>query len=192
VAISPVFESPRLRIEPFGERHLTPRYLGWLNNPETMRFSEQRYRRHTLESCREDWRAIQEGPSFFWAILAKEGYLGHIGNMIAYVEPQHGLADVSIMIGEPAARGLGLALEAWQGACDYLLRSAGFRKVSGGTIAPNEPMLKVMRRAGMAEDGRRVGHHLWNGAPVDMLHFAFFRDDYLRRFPRGPFGGGEA
>ena len=100
------------------------------------------------------------------------------------------MADVSILIGEPAARRRGLALEAWQAACDYLLRTAGFRKVSGGTIAPNEPMIRVMRRAGMAEDGRRMGQYLWNGTPVDILHFAFFRDDYLRRFPRGPFDGG--
>jgi RimJ/RimL family protein N-acetyltransferase len=192
VAISPVFESPRLRIEPFGERHLTARYVDWLKDPESMRFSEQRHRQHTLASCREYWQAIQDGPGYFWAILAKAEGLGHIGNMIAYVEPQHSLADLSILIGEPAARGKGLALEAWQAACDYLLRTAGFRKVSGGTIAPNEPMIRVMRRAGMVEDGRRAGQHLWDGAPVDMLHFAFFRDDYLRRVPSGPFAGGGA
>jgi RimJ/RimL family protein N-acetyltransferase len=190
VAISPTIETPRLRIEPFAEHYLTARYVAWLNDPETMRFSEQRYRRHTLESCREYWRGIHDGPSFFWAIVAKEASRGHVGNMIAYVEPQHSLADVSIMIGEPAARGLGLASEAWLAACDYLLRLAGFRKVSGGTIAPNLPMLAVMRRAGMAEDGRRLRHHLWNGQAVDLIQCALFREDWLRRFPHGPFAGG--
>ena len=32
--------TPRLRIEPFSASHLTERYVGWLNDAETMRFSE--------------------------------------------------------------------------------------------------------------------------------------------------------
>ncbi len=192
MAVSPVVETPRLRIEPFAERHLTARYVAWLNDPESTRFSEQRHQRHTLESCREYWRSLEDGPGYFWAILAKEERLGHIGNMIAYVEERHGLADVSIMIGEAAARGLGLSSEAWLAACDYLLRVANFRKVSGGTIAPNLSMVAVMRRAGMLEDGRRVRHYVWNEQVVDIVHYALFREDWLRRFPHGPFVGGGA
>jgi ribosomal-protein-alanine N-acetyltransferase len=187
MAASPVLETPRLRIEPFAvERQLSARYVGWLNDPELTRFSEQRHRQHTLESCRQYAASFDDTPHYFWAVLAVDPTrpaLDHIGNMNAYVTPAHGLADVGILIGERAAAGRGYATEAWMAVCDFLLRTAGLRKVTAGCLAVNAAMLRVMDRAGMQEDGRRLRHHLWNGQEVDVVHRALHRDAWLERFP---------
>jgi RimJ/RimL family protein N-acetyltransferase len=187
MATSPIIETPRLRIESFAERHLSARYVGWLNQPELTKFSEQRHRRHTLESCRAYLESFRDPPNYFWALIARDQNLGHIGNMNAYVDLSHSVADVGILIGELAAQGKGYATEAWLGVCDYLLRQAGLRKVTAGTIAPNLAMLAVMRKTGMVEDGRRIRQCLWNGQEVDILHAALFREEWLQRFPNGPF-----
>lgn len=179
-------ETPHLRITPFTEAHLTERYVGWLNEPEVVRFSDQRHRVHTPESCRAYLASFAGSPHFFWAVEERPSGL-HIGNLNAYVEAAHSVADVGIVIGERSVRGRGRGFEAWMGVCDYLLRERRIRKVTAGALAVNEPMLRIMRRAGMVEDGIRKRHHLWEGREVDVIHAALFRDQWIERFPRGPF-----
>lgn len=192
MAESPLIETPRLRIVPFAERHLTGRYVAWLHDPEITRFSEQRHARHTLESCREYWLSFQKTPNYFWAMELKDASVRHIGNLNAYVTPAHGLADVGILLGDRSTHGQGYATEAWLGVCDFLLRELGLRKVTAGTIAPNQAMLGVMRKTGMVEDGRRVRQQIWEGQLVDVIHAALFREEWLQRHPHGPFAKGAA
>lgn len=177
-------ETRRLRLETFDvERHLTARYVAWLNDPEIVRYSEQRHRTHSLESCSAYAKSFEGTPNFLWAVVAKDERLGHIGNLNAYVDSRQGLADVGIIIGERAAQGLGLATEAWIAACDHLLRDIGIRKVTAGTLAVNESMLRVIARTGMVEDGRRIRHYSWNGSEIDVVHAALFRTAWLERYP---------
>jgi ribosomal-protein-alanine N-acetyltransferase len=185
MAVSPILETPRLRVEPFSERFLGARYVGWLNDPAVLKWSEQRERLHTLESCRAYAASFAGTPNHFWAVVGRDPALGHVGNMNAYIEEAHGVADVGILIGERTAQGQGLATEAWLAVCDYLLRTAGLRKVTAGALAVNTAMVAVMERAGMVDDGRRVRQRVWDGAEVDVVYAALFRDDWLRRFPDG-------
>src|SRR5512142_149833 len=89
-ACTPI-DTPRLVIEPFAERHLTPKYAGWLNDPEVTRYSDQRFAVHTLESCRRYAESFDGTPNYFWAIVAKDPSLGHLGNINAYTDPLHGV-----------------------------------------------------------------------------------------------------
>ncbi|HVL68422.1 MAG TPA: GNAT family protein [Vicinamibacterales bacterium] len=185
--ISTLIEMPRLRAVPFSDAHLTERYVGWLNDPGVTRYSDNRFRQHTMESCRRYLESFAGTPHHFWAIVTRDPQLGHVGNVNAYVDTNHSIADVGILIGEGRAQGLGLGSEAWLGVCDFLLRIAGLRKVTAGTLEVNTPMLRVMERCGMRPDGRRVRHQVWEGRETDMVHGALFRDDWLARYPYGPF-----
>jgi RimJ/RimL family protein N-acetyltransferase len=185
MATSPVLETARLRVEPFAiDRHLSARYVSWLNDPQIVEFSEQRARVHTLESCRQYAESFVGTPNHFWAVVAADESLGHIGNLSAYVDATHGVADVGILLGERAAHGRGYAAEAWMAVCDFLLRAAGLRKVTAGALSVNTSMLRLMARVGMADDGRRIRQCLWNGTEVDVVHAALFRTVWLARFPQ--------
>lgn len=176
MAQSSVIETQRLRIVPFSAEHLTPRYVSWLNDPEVVRYSDQRHRHHTLESCQAYWESFAGTPNYFWAIVARDTQLGHIGTMTAYVDSLHSVADMGIMIGARASWEQGYGSEAWMAVCNYLLHQAGIRKVTAGTLSVNIAMLGVMRRAGMVEDGRRIRHCLFEGREVDVVHAALFRE----------------
>jgi RimJ/RimL family protein N-acetyltransferase len=181
MAISPNIETPRLIIEPFSEKYLTPRYVSWLNDPEVVRYSEQRHRQHTLESCKKYYESFAGTPNFFWAISLKDTEF-HIGNLNAYVDIMNKVADIGILLGEKAAWGKGHGLEAWKAVCDYLLGNGGIRKISAGTLALNAGMLNIMIRSGMVEDGRRFRHYLVEGHEIDLLHYALFANrDYRLR-----------
>jgi len=168
----------RLEIVQVTEEHLTPRYVGWLNDPEVVRYSEQRFTTHTLESCRAYLESFAGTDNLFLALIADPEPLGHIGNMTAYVD-RHGVVDVGILIGERAVWGHGYGSEAWQAVCRALIEG-GARKITAGTLSVNKGMLAVMERSGMVPDGRRVRQSLVDGAPVDVVHAALFAD------PEGP------
>jgi len=174
MAEPPLIETSRLLIVPFSEKYLTPRYVGWLNDPQVVRYSEQRHKKHTLELCRQYWQSFIDSPHFFWAITAIDSSVGHIGNINAHIDKMNSVADVGILIGERTAWRKGYGLEAWVAVCNYLLRDAGIRKVTSGTIAANKGMLRIMEKAGMVADGRRIRQYMVDGSEVDIIHTALF------------------
>lgn len=177
MAETPVIETARLRILSFGARHLTSRYVGWLNDAEVVRFSDQRFCRHTEASCRAYLKSFEGTPHYFWAIELKDDRVGHVGNMNAYVDIHHGTADVGILIGEKSAWGQGYGLEAWIAVCQWLLSSGNVRKVTAGTLSVNKPMLAIMRKSGMVPDGSRHRQCLFEGREVDVVYACVFREN---------------
>ena len=165
-------ETPRLAIVPFEARHLTARYVGWLNDPEVVRYSELRHRRQDRSGCEAYFDAMRRSDNFFCAI--EVGDDGHVGNLSVAVDAPNRLADISILIGERAMWGKGIGLEAWSAILRTLLERERFRKVSGGTVAPNRAMVRIMEKSGMRPDGCRPAHYLVEGQAVDVVHYAAF------------------
>lgn len=168
----------RLRIVSYSEEYLTDRYVGWLNDPEIMRYSEGRFKRHTVESCREYIRSFENTPSHLWAITLKEPGGAHIGNINCYVNTNYMNADIGVMIGERSQWGKGYGKEAFEGVVDFLFKKAGMRKVTAGTMSSNTSMLKIMRAAGMQDDGIRKRHYICEGKEVDIVHMSLFRENW--------------
>ncbi len=171
-----VLAGTRLRLVPFGPEHLTSRYVGWLNDPEVVRYSEQARYPHTLESCRAYIESFEGTPHYFWAIVCADRELAHIGNLAAIIEPVDLVADVRILIGEKRAWNRGYGREAVALACRFLLTDAGMPKVAAGTLAANKGMLGIMRALGMQEDGVRRRHVMHDGRPIDVHYAALFAD----------------
>ena len=139
MAISLDIKTNRLLITPFREEHITDRYLNWLNDPELMRYSEQRHKTHTFESCRAYLQSFKKTPNYFWAIEEVINGLGHIGNINAYVDRGNLLADIGILIGEKKVQNRGYGLEAWIGVCNFLFQKGTVRKITAGILSVNIP-----------------------------------------------------
>lgn len=181
----PVLQAARLALVPFSEQHLTERYVGWLNDPEVVRYSEQRHHMHTLESCRRYYGSLIGTSDYFWAIEALDTALGHVGNIGVTVDRPNGVGDVAIILGERTVWGRGYGAEAWAAVCRYLLSDVGLRKVTAGTMACNEAMLAIMRKVGMVEECRRPGQFLLNGKEIDLVCAAIYRGQDIVGDTRG-------
>ncbi|MDP6951548.1 MAG: GNAT family N-acetyltransferase, partial [Alphaproteobacteria bacterium] len=155
--------------------HLAERYVGWLNDPEVVRYSEQRHHRHSMESCRRYVRAMADAGNPLWAIIAVDPALGHIGNISANLDLNNRICDVTILIGERSAWGRGLGREAWTAVCDFMLGPGAMRKVVGGAMAANRAMIRIMERSAMQPDGSRPRHYLLDGVETDVVYFARYR-----------------
>lgn len=158
-----------VRLTRFTPAHITAHYLTWLNDGSLMRYSNQRFRAHDAASCRA-YLASFDGTENLFLAIEHDGVM--VGTMTAYVSPRHASADLGLLIG-PQGQGKGLGRDAWSTLMQHLL-AHGIRKVSGGTLRCNSPMLNIMLGCGMEPDGVRVAHELVDGAPQDIVHFAKF------------------
>ncbi len=166
----------RVVIQPFRLADLTIDYVGWLNNPDVVRFSNQRFRSHSLESCASYFQSFSGTPNQFLSIRLRSDDRA-IGTMTVYASPQHGTADVGIMIGDPAQRGTGIGGDAWPLLIDWLIEAGGVRKVTAGTLRCNIAMVRLMQRSRMHEVAVRKAQEIVQGRSEDVLHYARFRTD---------------
>jgi len=180
MARSSLLKTKRLIIRPFTKKYLTERYVSWLNDPLVVKFSDQRYRKHFLRGCRDYMKSFDKSPNYFWAIEAKDKKIGHIGNINTYVDIKNNTADLGILLGERSVWGCGYAYEAWMAVIDYLLRKKGIRKITAGTLSVNRNMLNLMKRSGMASDGIRKKHCIFEGREVDLVYSALFNNEGKR------------
>jgi len=171
-----ILNTDRLTLRPFDmNTHLTERYVAWLNDPDVVRYSEQRHRTHSLESCRTFIAGFKDGPSRLWAIERTADGL-HIGNIHADIDRDNSLADVAILIGTREVWGQGFGLEAWNTVLNWLLGPGGVRKTVAGCMRSNTAMLCIMERSGMTSDGIRNAHYLLDGQAEDVVFSARFSD----------------
>lgn len=165
----------RLRIRPFAAADIDAAYLGWLADAEVLRFSNQRFRRHTAASCAAYLDSFAGSANLFASVrlLADDRA---IGTMTAYRSPHHGTADVGILMGERASWGQGYGLEAWSALLAWLAGQPGMRKLTCGTLDLNLGMQRLAERSGMQLEARRHAQELVDGRPCDVLLYARFVD----------------
>ena len=169
----PVLTGRKVCLRPFSAADITPAYVGWLNDAETVRFSNQRFVQHTPESCERYFASFQGGHNHFVSIrlLADDSA---VGTLTAYRSLPHGTVDVGILVGERRVWGQGVGLDAFKTLADWWALQPGVRKVTAGTLKLNTGMVRVAERAGLHLEAVRRGQELVDGQPVDMLYFARF------------------
>ena len=165
----------KVLLQRFSERDITDAYIGWLNDPVTMRFSNQRFLRHDRQSSQRYLATFEDSNNLFFSVRSKSNGSA-IGTMTAYISPMHGTADMGILIGDRSAWGQGFGLDAWTMLLHHLLAQPHIRKVTAGTLACNAAMLSLAAKSGMLPDGQRRKQELVDGVPHDILYFAKFAD----------------
>ena len=175
----PTLKTSRCILEEFTDRHLTERYVSWLQDTEVTKFSEQRHKQHDINSCRAYMQSFINTGNYLIAIIAQNPSLGHIGNISIDVDKNNEVADIGILLGEKNIWGQGYGVEAWEAICRFLFFALKVRKVTAGTMATNTGMLGIMRRTGMIDDGKRARQVLIDGNEVDIVYAALFRENIL-------------
>lgn len=163
----------QVALERFDASCITPEYISWLQDPVVVRYSNQRFLKHTEQSCRAYLESFRDSTNLFLAVRLRES-LRLVGTMTAYFALPHGTADVGLMIGDRTQWGKGVGLDAWQTLMGRLLVDDGLRKVTGGTLRCNIGMIRIMERSGMRLEAVRVKQQMVEGIAQDELYYAKF------------------
>ena len=154
-------------IVPFTDEHISREYVAWLNDPEVVKYSEQRHMTHDLATCQNYvWSMRKNGE--LWAIL--DGSV-HIGNVSAHIDGPNRRADISIMLGE--SRGRGMGAKALRIVCK-MLKEGGMRRLTIGTMAKNKPMIAIAQKNGFKIEAVRQNHFLVNKTGVALVEMGKF------------------
>ncbi len=172
----PLLRGDKVLLRPFTAADIDDAYIGWLNDPDVVRFSNQRFLRHDRESCLRYLASFAGTDNLFMSArtLSDESDGKAIGTLTAYVSSHHGTVDVGIMMGDKSVWGRGYGQDAWNTLTHWLLLRQDIRKLTAGTLASNFGMIKLMERSGMTLEAVRKAQEIVEGRPTDILYYAKF------------------
>lgn len=161
-------------IRRFEQSDITTDYVSWLNDPDVVKYSNQRFINHTYASCKSYFDSFAGTPNFFLKVLNIED-LSIVGTMTVYIAPAHATADVGIMLGRKGIWGKGFGQDAWDTVLVWLLANPSIRKVTAGTMRQNLAMIRTMERSGMVLEAIRPKQEVFNGIPEDLCYYGKYR-----------------
>ena len=133
-------------------------FVGWLNDPEVVKYSEQRHYEHSVDSQESYWTRIQDEPKRYWFIKNKnDGPSDVIGAISADYDEDNLTSNISIMIGDRNYWGKGFGKEAF-GAVIENEKAIGMEKVEAGMMVTNAPMIRTCLACGMQRDAIVLDH----------------------------------
>lgn len=177
-------DSKRLMLRPYYAGMVSDQHMRWLNDPEVVRYSEQRHKTHTLESIHSYVNdiACTQG-SYLWGIFVRmipPHGSPMIGTISAHIDLPNGVANLGIMIGEKSERGKGYGSEAWNAVCNWLFTERDVRKIEMGCHYENKAMRELALTCGMHMEGVRHDHFVVDGKPQHLLLYAKMKPTLAR------------
>lgn len=94
----------RLRLRPFQAADINATYLAWLHDRQVTRFSNQRFREHTVESCTA-YLASFKCSSISFLLIEQRHDKQPIGTATVFRNRHHGTYDIGLMVGERSCWG---------------------------------------------------------------------------------------
>lgn len=129
------------------------KYKKWMNDPEVHKYSEQKYKKHTLKDIKDF--VIQKNKSkneFLYGIFLKKTK-SHIGNIkIGPINFIHKFASITFFIGEKELWNKGYSSKSVKEIIK-IARKKKIKKLNTVTYAMNAASQKVLEKCGFIKEG---------------------------------------
>jgi RimJ/RimL family protein N-acetyltransferase len=171
-------EGPRLYLRPLRVEDVGAEYLGWMHDPEVVRYLESRFTTPSLEDLRAYVERKRAAPdALLLAIVMREGDR-HVGNVkLEPIDRHHGLGEIGILLGDKSVWGRGVASEAIALLCDHAFQALKLRKLTAGSYADNRASIRAFEKAGFRIEARRRDHYRLDGRLVDAVLLSRFASE---------------
>ena len=152
-----------IHIKILEEKDVTQNYVDWFKNKEIIEFSDNQYRKFTLNSQREYVRTMfLKSASDLYGIF--DGDL-HIGNIVlSNYENLHKRADITYVVGVREYWGKGVATKAIALIISKAREEYKLNKLTAGCAEKNEASKKVLEKNGFKLEGKKEKHLFYNGS----------------------------
>ena len=159
-----------VEISNFIRSDISERYLSWLNNPEHMQYSTQRFFDHTFDSTLSYLESFTNSSNHFFSIKVGQEL---VGTATLYVNSAYRTASPGILIA-PEHAGKGFGKQAWKLLIDDVPMQLGIRKVAAGTLEVNKAMIRLFENSNMEFEAKLIGEGIFNDTPTDVLLYRKF------------------
>lgn len=157
-------------------------YYSWLNDQETRKFLETRYVPRGLNDILDFVQSKQScaNEPFFAICVKSTGQ--HIGNIkLGPINWLQQRADISLLIGEKAFWGQGIATEAIKLVTAFAFNELNLNKLQAGAYHENAGSIKAFLKNGFVQEGYIKEITRRNNTPIDMVVLGMTRSDYYSR-----------
>ena len=170
----------RVYLKLLDEAEIDDRYVSWFQDPRLMKTFSSTKRTYDRAFLVDQLRHAKEtGSEFFYGIYMQEDD-ALIGSFRIYdIHKINNTCDVAIVIGDHRYHGKGLAVDAFEVANHLVFDVHDIRKITSGMYPTNLASYKALMKAGWLCEGRRIGHYLVDGEPMDQLMVSCFNPRYF-------------
>jgi RimJ/RimL family protein N-acetyltransferase len=134
---------------------ITKKYQDWMNDLEVTKFTEQKYKKHTLKDIRNFVREKNNSKNeFLYGIFVKINNLNtHVGNIkLGPIKWNHKTADISYLLGEKEMWGKGYVTLAIKEIIK-IAKNKKLKKLKAATYEMNIGSKKVLIKNGFKVEG---------------------------------------
>ena len=127
---------------------ITKDYIGWLNNSQTMMFTEQRFEKHTYLKVKKFVSNIKKSKiEFLYGIFISNNTKKiHIGNIkLGPINFYHKYAFISYFIGNKNYLNKGYGKVIIKNIARLAKNKFKLRKILAGTYSNNTPSIKILK-----------------------------------------------
>ena len=175
-----IYTGKRVYLKRLKEYNIDERYVSWFENKELLKYYSGSKRKYTRDYLIEDLIiGEQTGSHFIYGIFLKTSDL-LIGNVkVGPIIQPHNITDLSLIIGDQDYHGKGMAIEAFKLGNHVTFVVHGIRKISSGMYADNKSSYYSLCKADWVIEGRRKGHYLVDGIPMDQVLVSSFNPHFF-------------
>lgn len=173
----------KFTLTPFKEEHITPQYLGWLNDKEVNKYLEVRFVHQTHETALAFVSSFYGGEEkYFWSI-SPNGVDEQIGTMTLYViDRNHRSCEIGILIGETGQWGKGASNEVIDTVLDFSFNTLDLHRATGRSNSSNLGMNFTLKRLGFTLEGKlREACFLGDGKYIDDYRWGILSHEWEAR-----------
>lgn len=170
-------------IKPFNcEKIYSEEYLRWLRDREvlvTLNLTSYLKKPIEVSEVEQYCRALIESENNIFCAIHERCTDLFIGTCkIGGIDEFSGVADIGIMIGEKRFWGKGFGSETISLLSDYAFNELSMRKLTGGAMSSNKPMLNIFDRLGFVKEGVRRKQDRVGSDFVDHILFGCFKNEF--------------
>jgi len=163
----------KISLVKFNKNFITKNYLNWLNDKELMKFSHQRYYKHTKKSSLQYLRNIQKEGHLFYASLDYKKKI-HVGNVSAHIDKINKIAEIRMLIGHP---GNGYGHATFQEMIRILKKKIHIRKITSSCASNNHAVIKIFKKSILKYEFRLKKHgYFKNNIYTDVIGYSYIKN----------------
>ena len=143
-------------------------YVGWLNDYEVTKFTEQKHCKSTLETVQDYVKQLyfSKNDLLFGIYYGEQ----HIGNMrLGLIDFEHLNAEVGYLIGEKNFWSKGITSKCLKTLVQYAINDLGLKKINSGYYENNLGSAKVLKKCGFVIEGVKQSNVIFEKKRINCI-----------------------
>lgn len=171
----------RFLIQTLEPDKLTDSILDWINEADVRRYMTLSGGVFDFPKLQALTRGHNNKTSFLFWVTPRDDRKRQVGFVQLHVNPMHQLGNITTCIGAREYWGTGAGGEVRGAICDFAFRRLKIEKVVANCQRPDAGALWNFHAEGWEREAILRRHHRSGTERVDLIQYALFRDDWMRK-----------